>query len=94
MSFTKTHDLCVKVGTYLKDGEPRYRFAKVGKVLVSDKGHEVQVLDRHFNPAGCLLEDGKEGVTLYKFEDTRSGNSQYRDPPKARTQQELDDTPF
>lgn len=66
MSYSKTHDLAVKVGEYTKNGETKGRYINVGMVL-SDGQNDLFLLNRTFNPAGVPNPDGKDSVLLSKF---------------------------
>ena len=94
MSWSKTHDLCIRTGVFRgADGQEKFRFKSVGKVMSDGKGKEILVVDRHFCAAGAY-PDGKEGVTLFKFEDKLSSNQRFPNPPQPQTQEEMDDIPF
>lgn len=70
MAAKKTHDLAVKVGEYTdSSGAKKGRWLNVGRVMASDDGGEVWLLDKTFNPAGVPDLNGKGGdsVLLSKF---------------------------
>ena len=69
MSFKKTHDLAVKVGSYAdSQGNDKARYLNVGLVLTDEKGSSMMLLNRTFSPAGCPNPDGKDSVLISKFE--------------------------
>ena len=65
---TKTHDLAVKVGKYMKDGEEKNRYENVGGVFETDEGGSFILLKRTFNPAGVPNPDNKDSVIISRFE--------------------------
>ena len=96
MAWTKTFNLAVKAGTYTLNGETKFRYKTIGKVLEnSDTGKELFIIERTFNPAGAL-QDGGDGVVLYCFEPNERDNKSEGGPPNARplTKEEVDDIPF
>ena len=69
MGTRKTHDLAVKVGTYVdSQGESRNRYVQVGGIFEKDDGSQFISINRTFNPAGVPNPDNKEGVLLSRFE--------------------------
>ena len=63
-----THDLAVKVGTYVdRDGNTKGRYENVGVVFEDRDGKPVIAIKRTFNPAGVLNPDGKAMVLLSQF---------------------------
>ena len=69
MSFKKTHDLAVKVGSYTNsEGNEKGRYINVGLVLHDDDGKSMILLNRTFNPAGVPNPDNKDTVIISKFE--------------------------
>lgn len=64
----KTHDLVVKVGTYMKDGKEKNRYVNVGVVLEGQYGPYI-LLNRHFNPAGVPCDPNKDSVIVSMFSD-------------------------
>lgn len=68
MSFQKTHDLAVKVGSYEKNGETKGRYINVGFVLKDGDGKSMILLNRTFNPAGVPNPDNKDTVIISRFE--------------------------
>lgn len=73
----KTHDLCVKVGTYTdKGGNEKARYENIGAVITKDDGGEFIMLKRTFNPAGVPNPDNKDMVivSLFMPQDKSNGN--------------------
>lgn len=68
MSFRKTHDLAVKVGTFEKNGETKGRYINVGLVLKDEEGKSMILLNRTFSPAGVPNPDNKDTVIISRFE--------------------------
>lgn len=69
MSAKKTHDLVIKTGTYTdKEGKEKGRYENVGALLEKDDGGKFILLNRTFNPAGCLNPDGRSTVIISMFE--------------------------
>lgn len=63
----KTHDLCVKAGTYQKDGETKNRYKSCGMILQKDDGGEMIMIDPCFNFA-AIKEQDRDLIILSKFE--------------------------
>ena len=98
MSYTKTHDLKVKVGTYTKGGQEKGRYENVGHILTSDRGEKMHCLKRTFNPAG-VPDDGRDTIVLSVFEvnDSSSNAPASRQVPAQAPASEpelSDDIPF
>ena len=68
MSFKKTHDLAVKVGSYESNGETKGRYINVGLVMKDEEGKSIILLNRTFNPAGVPNPDNKDTVIISRFE--------------------------
>ena len=69
MSFRKTHDLAVKVGSYTdREGREKGRYENVGHILQGDQGAKLMLLKRTFSPAGVPNPDGRDTVILSVFE--------------------------
>ena len=68
MASKKTHDLSVKVGTYLKDGAEKGRYKTCGMILTKDDGGEMIMIDPLFNFAAVQRDTGRDYVILSKFE--------------------------
>ena len=82
MSFKKTHDLAVKVGSYTdSQGNDKARYLNVGLVLTDEKGSTMMLLNRTFNPAGCPNPDGKDTVIISKFEVKDKDKKQNQSAP-------------
>ena len=63
----KKYDICVKIGSYEKNGETKNRYQTVGVMLEKD-GKPFILLNRTFNPAGAPNPDNKDVVLLSLFE--------------------------
>jgi single-stranded DNA-binding protein len=85
MGTRKTHDLAVKVGSYVdSQGETRNRYVQVGGVFEKDDGSQFISINRTFNPAGVPNPDNKEGVLLSRFEvKPRDGAQRQQQAPAA-----------
>lgn len=62
----KKFDVLATTGTYMKDGEKKYKSQNVGAVIQTKHGLRLK-LDASFNPAGCPRDDDG-GVWLALFE--------------------------
>ena len=62
----KTHDLCVKIGTYEKDGEEKNNYLNVGFVAEGEYG-EILFLSKMFNPAGVPGQEAYINIPIVKF---------------------------
>lgn len=91
MAYRKTHDLCVKAGTYMKDGEEKNRYENVGQVLEDENGGKLYLLKRTFNPAGVPNPDDKDMVLLSVFEVRDRDDAPPPSKKKAAPQDDLDD---
>lgn len=87
MTFQRGDDLAVRVSQYTQDGQLKYRYKTIGRVLVSPDGREMITIDRTFNPAG-VLSDGRDAVILYRFQPRDAASRQ------PLNQEQLDDIPF
>jgi hypothetical protein len=64
-----THDLKVRVGEYVdREGNKKGRYVDVGKVFRDDNGGEFIAINRTFNPAGVPNPQGKDMVSISRFE--------------------------
>jgi hypothetical protein len=75
VSFKRTHDIAVKVGSYEKDGKTKNRYENVGYVLTSEDGGKMYFLNRTFNPAGVPIHEGNEGTVLLGVFEVRGGST-------------------
>ena len=66
MSYSKTHDLAVKVGEYTKNGETKGRYENVGHILNNGE-NKLLMIKRTFNPAGVPNPDDKDSIILSVF---------------------------
>jgi len=83
MSFKKTADLAVKVGSYTDNqGNEKGRYINVGLIMKDETGKSMILLNRTFNPAGVPNPDGKDTVILSKFEVKE------KNKPEAKTEDE------
>lgn len=68
MSFKRTKDLAVKVGTYqAKDGSTKNRYANVGAMMEDESGSKFILIDPCFNFAG-VNRDGKDRIMVSMFD--------------------------
>jgi len=64
----KTHDLCVKTGSYTdRDGNEKGRWMNIGALMQGDDGPFV-MLNACFNPAGIQREEGRDSILVSCFE--------------------------
>ena len=94
MANKPTHDLVVKTGSYIKDGETKNRTVNIGKVFKTDTGAYI-LLNRHFNPAGIPNPEDRDSVmvSLYSVRDNNSYGQPQTPVVHAVAEQE-DDIPF
>ena len=64
----KTHDLCVKTGTYQAGGVEKARYQTVGAVMQGDDGRSFILLEAWFSPAGIERQPGRGSIILSMFE--------------------------
>ncbi len=64
----KVADLCVKTGSYESQGKQKNRYLNVGRVLETDNGGKMYLLDRTFSPAGVANPDNRDTIILSVFE--------------------------
>jgi hypothetical protein len=84
----KTHDLCVKTGTYEINGETKGRWMNVGALMEDNEGRPFLMLNARFNPAGIQREEGRESILVSCFEPQQDGQRGQQDPqPEPRQQQ-------
>jgi hypothetical protein len=67
MPSKKTHNLCIKSGSYYKDGETKNKYKDVGMILKNENGGEMIMIDPSVNFA-AFKEQDREFVILSKFE--------------------------
>lgn len=79
----KIADLCIKAGTYQKDGETKNKYKNVGMILQKDDGGEMIMIDPCFNFA-AVKEQDRDFVILSKF-DVKE------DKPKAAGQPQFEE---
>ena len=61
-------DVCVKVGSYEKDGKTVGRYENVGAKWEKEDGGTFVTLKRTFNPAGVPNPDNKDSIILAIFD--------------------------
>lgn len=65
----KTHDLCIKTGSYTdRNGQNKNRYQTVGALMMGDDGRAFVLLEAHFNPAGVDRQPGRSSIILSAFE--------------------------
>ena len=74
------YDLSVKVGTYIKDGQEKPRWAPVGKIMEKDDGGRFILMNKYFNPAGVPDPDNRDSILVSMFE--AGGEQQSAPPPR------------
>lgn len=89
----KTHDLCVKKGSYQSNGETKHRWITIGAMMEDDKGGKFIMLDRSFNPAGVPFKDGSESILVSMFEPKQKELSEHN-KAKANAYQPDEEVPF
>lgn len=63
---TKKYDLCVKTGSYEKNGETKHSYENIGVMLENGNGPFI-LLKSHFNPAGVIREEGRSSILVSLF---------------------------
>lgn len=63
-----THNICVAVGKYQKDGDDKTNWETVGHRWVKDDGGVFFTMKKTFNPAGVPTEKDKKDIFLNIFE--------------------------
>jgi hypothetical protein len=93
----KTHDLAVKVGSYInQQGEQKNRYQNVGALMQGDNGPFI-MLAKWFNPAGVQDDRGGESILISVFEPRQEGQqapqrtASRQTPPAARPPSGFDD---
>lgn len=61
-------DVCVRVGTYEKNGETKSRYENIGAKWEKEDGGTFVTIKRTFNPAGVPNPDNKDSIILSIFE--------------------------
>lgn len=88
---SKTHDICIKVGEYEKDGQKKSRTRTIGRLMKSDDGHPFILLN-----AECLStqlfalsrKKGDDSVILSCFE------AEAKQPPREAPEAGDESGPF
>ena len=73
----KLGDICIKNGTYEKDGETKNRYVNVGAIMENDNGMYV-LLDPTINLA-AFERDGKSSVIASVFKKEQNSNTDFPD---------------
>lgn len=73
----KTHDLCVKTGSYESNGETKGRWMNVGALMEDNEGRPFLMLNACFNPAGIQREEGRESILVSCFEPQQDGGDRH-----------------
>ena len=76
MAAKKVKDLVVKTGTYMSQGQEKWRWENVGSLMQGDDGNQFILLKRTFNPAGINVEPGKDQVLISMFDPDREQGGQ------------------
>lgn len=66
MASNKKYDLCVKIGSYEKDGKTKNSYLNIGAIFEGDNG-QFMLLNKHFNPAGIPDEKGGRSIIVSMF---------------------------
>lgn len=83
----KTHDLCVKTGSYTdRDGNEKGRWENVGALMEGENGPFL-MLKATFNPAGIEREPGRDSILISCFEPQQDGQ---REEPQRQPQRHGD----
>jgi len=89
MASKKIYDLCVKTGTYMKDGESRNRYQNIGAVMQREDGGKFLFMDKTFNPAGVPDEDPTRSNIIISMFPIKDG-----DKPAPRKPAPVEDSPM
>lgn len=63
-----THNMCVAVGKYTKDGQEKTNWETVGARWVKDDGGVFFTMKKTFNPAGVPTEPDKKDIFINMME--------------------------
>jgi hypothetical protein len=98
MASTKIYDLCVKTGTYMKDGESRNRYLNIGAVMQREDGGKFLFMDKTFSPAGVPdVDPNRSNIIISMFPIKDGNNPSARKPapaPVVEAEEPDDDIPF
>lgn len=86
-------DLVVITGTYIKDGEEKKSYQKIGVTIEDANGNRYHLIKKWFNPAGVpVTVEGSDAITVseYPIEAKPAKKPKY-DPPLSDLD---DDIPF
>lgn len=88
----KVYDLCVKVGSYEKDGQTKNQYENIGAIMEREDGGRFIFLNRYFNPAGIPNPDNRTNIIVSMFENK---NQQFQGPKVPESNEPVnDDIPF
>ena len=63
----KLYDICIKTGTYEKDGKTEGRYENVGCIMEKEEGKPFMMINRTFNPAGIANPENRSSALLSLF---------------------------
>jgi hypothetical protein len=76
------YDLSAKVGTYIKDGVEKPRWAPVGKIMRNDEGKFFMLMNKYFNPAGVPDAENRDSILVSMFKSGGGDDDQAAPPPR------------
>lgn len=100
MPYKTIKELSVVTGKYTdRNGNEKAQWKSIGRMLKSENGKYVIVIDRTFNPAGVPIEDGRCDSVMVQLFDPKERHSQSTGqktevPPPAKPQVSDDEIPF
>jgi len=96
MSARKTKDICVVIGKYTdREGKEKNRYQTVGVEMETDQGGRFILLERSFNPAGCLYDASKGNtILLSMFDPKPHDRAQAQAPASAPAPADDSEIPF
>jgi hypothetical protein len=79
----KTHDLCVKTGSYedRQTGETKGRWMNIGALMQGDDGPFI-MLNACFNPAGLQREEGRDSISCFEPQQDGQREEPQRQPQR------------
>jgi len=78
----KVADLCVKTGSYEKNGKTKGRYENIGSKFENDDGGSFFTIKRTFNPAGVPNPDNKDSIIISIFEKKQDDENVWKEDPK------------
>lgn len=93
----KIKDLAVKVGEYTdRNGNKKGKWQNIGVIMQDDKGGEMMLIERWFNPAGVPNPDNRSSIIVSRFDPKEPGVSQTAQAvpaaqPPETTKSDIDD---